>query len=191
MTGYSSQCKGYKLWEIRAKKMFTFRVVTFNETETCVATTDQKNSFRSPIIHENCYRDGGSSLTDTRLQAATQEEGPLSIPAADFSSNNDDEYTVNAAQSLSKNISQAISEQPCRLPCIWKKSNRLGFPSKTPHFAETSQFSYNIPLAYVEATSPELIDFRAPAVKEKEDSLCENKTSRFVKRLPGMHVIPC
>ena len=194
MMGYSSQSKGYKLWDIESKKFVVSRDVTFKEEDKDIH-----------IEGEISAAPKDSAKTSTTADTPTTPPRDVANDEASLLDNeSDDDYedvhTDNHEQSTS-----TLHEQPSetrlrrssrvsRPPTEWWKgtpSSSLQAERNTSTSNETSLLAADVPSSYSDATSSTNIDFWAPGIKKEHDSILENNTFALVERKPGMNVIPC
>ena len=177
MIGYSTQSKGYKLWDVESHKPVVSRDVTFTEStpkqvrfNTKVDVIDQGGDV------DICVDDvttpdmvGHESSEDTVSHESSEE---ISDTGSDDESH-DPVPEVNPAPRRSSRVSKPPSEW-------WKTSTSSGH-------ALSAQV---IPASYKAATSLDMIDFWKPGIDREHDCLTRNKTWTYVDRQPGMHVLP-
>ena len=184
MIGYSSQSKGYKLWDADLRRVVVSRSVTFDEdvSDTVDFDTDSRAE-----QHE-----------DGTLPASEVKSVPMSSQLPD-----DSEAVDNDA---SNSGGADDSHEPTAEPTLRRSSRRSQPPRPfwltQTHSANLAMVSCNVatekcfvsndvPQSYKEATSGDNTDFWMPAIKKEESSIVRNKTWDLVERTPDMNVLPC
>ena len=181
--GYSSQSKGYKLWDVQSKKFVVSRDVHFvEEQDQSTAQGELTTKSRATVYTDD---------DDSSNESSSEDDSP---DAADVS---DEDFEDAHEDHASKHIATA-TEPP--QPVTLRRSNRerkppgewyKAPPSPSSQAHETGLLAADVPGSYTEATSPNNIDFWAPGIEKEHNALLENKAFVLVERQQGMNVIPC
>lgn len=177
MMGYSSQTKGYKLWDIELQKFLISRDVKFLETSfneiQPVPLKHDKNPTHACIPI--------SSPSDEHQCLTFERNDPIIPPTSPPHTHPE----IPGLTTTGLRRSTRIARPP----------RRWGFespedPLPVSLFAEIALIVNTAPRSYADAMSSENSAYWSPAIKKEEDSLRENKTFQLVERTPEMHVIP-
>ncbi len=188
MIGYSSQSKGYKLWDADLRRVVFSRSVTFEENVIDTVDVDEDSDPDEDM--------------DTVLASEVKSVPVVAQPS-------DDSGAAVDTTSQNGNDSSVVTSEPNepQQEPVLRRSSRISrpprpfwiAPSHTANLAvvscnvatETCFVSTDVPQTYTEATSPGNADFMMPAIDKEESSIDRNKTWDLVKRTPDMNVLPC
>ena len=175
MMGYSTQTKGYKIWNTETSRLVVSRDVTFDESsvdpETIVLTVTEEDINNIVVPGGECrdnLADNIDLITDSVDNADNSE-----------TANSENEF-VGAQDSPVQppRRSDRIRKQTDE---CWKATNLL-----------SEAFAINeVPTSYKVATSPDKISFWKSGIDREHDSLLRNHTWDLVNYNPGMKVLPC
>ena len=200
MMGYSSQSKGYKLWDENAGKFVVSRDVIFNE---------KSNNDSQELPDGDVHHDLPSELT------LKEEDTPEYKDPNDNSKKEDHLTSEDTIQSVVETDETYASNEPSpvsvpapalrrstrvsKKPSNWWVANIATTPTPDVSLLATccdstayvALLAPEIPSTYSEAMSPDNKDFWEPGIKKEEDSIRANNTFELVERQPHMNVIPC
>ncbi len=183
MMGYSSQSKGYKIWDVETSKLIVSRDVTFSEsavdpTSTIISdTAEHSSNVAVPGGGAKIEVDNNIDLTpdeNTESTSDNQTEGE-----SENSANSDDDFAdghENPQPTLRR------STRTRRPPGEWYKTTSL---------LSQALAIQEIPTSYKMATTPENVDFWQPGIDREHDCLHRNKTWKLIDYSPTMKVLPC
>eukprot|EP00171_Calliarthron_tuberculosum_P001088 IDg1088t1 len=185
MMGYSTQSKGYKLWDANLMKFVVSRDVKFQEADTA----DELSISIPPSITKP-VGSGTDIGKDEPLQC--QMDSKLKKETLDTH----DVPETQPDETSSPKSALRRSTRKIRAPREWWKfepsaSSPDSIDPDPSTSSDTALIINDPPQSYTEATSSANIDFWAPGIKREEDSIRENNTFTLVEHQPGMHVIPC
>lgn len=173
MVGYSSQSKGYKIWDTGFKKFVLSRDVTFHESfnDSSKVTVSEVDD-----IPDDSSVPGGEVKTDVNESIDQEETHPSEANYVETESDGEFQDTNNNS------------------PTPLRRSGRIRKPTgewwkSTANFAHALS-AQAVPISYKVATSENNIDFWLPGIDREQDCITRNKTWSLVHRKPGMHVLP-
>ena len=172
MIGYSTQSKGYKIWDIESKSIIVSRDVRFDEFSSNHPTTTFEDS------------------TDV-LDSVTVQGGEVRKPMSDNTALPDS----NAELEIDDSRDEKFQDTNTVSSPVLRRSSRLR-KQTGEWWKETGNYvqalsAQVVPTSYRVAVAPENIDFWQPGIDREHDCITRNKTWIFVEREPGMHVLPC
>ncbi len=189
MMGYSTQSKGYKIWDIESSKLLVSRDVTFDENSV------SENSI--PIAGKDLE---SSNFADQGGEAKEDMTDNINLASKDPIDNCADQG-VSASNQINSNEGDEgnndedfVDAQTTPEPVL-RRSDRIR--KKTGEWWKaTSLVSQAVPLqevpkSYKAATTPENISFWKPGIDKEHDCLIKNRTWLLVDYQPGMKVLPC
>ena len=183
MMGYSKQSKGYKLWDVAAKKFVVSRDVKFDETRSADKEETQIQGESSESVSIPLVPDTEDEAVEETSQGENEDHQDPTLPSAE-------EDIPSGAVTALRRSSRARSK-----PGAWwvaqPSASTQDETTDSPTTSDVALIAQDVPQSYTEATRPDNIDFWAPGIKREEDSLRENKTFILVEREPHMHVLPC
>ena len=193
MMGYSSQSKGYKLWDGDAGKFVVSRDVTFNEKSSndCQELSDA--DLQHDLSSELTLKDE-TAPEPAHAKDNLDKEEHLSLEESDPVVENDEPSPASDPAPAPRRSSR-VSKKPGN----WWVANIATTPTPDVSLlatccdspAEVALLAPEIPSTYAEAMSPDNKDFWEPGIKKEEDSIKANNTFELVERQPHMNVIPC
>ena len=193
MMGYSSQSKGYKLWDMPAEQFVVSRDVVFNETvhPPTISASSEASSSRSVSFADL------PTPTAPDSQATTQE---TSVPATP------PQQPISTSDTTPSSPVPTILPSSPNPPNAPRRSARVSRPPKPWWLSEGSEahsaiiqysdapyiarLAAGLPRSYQEAMNEHNAPYWSAAIKIEEDALRLNKTFEIVERTPEMHVIP-
>jgi len=72
-----------------------------------------------------------------------------------------------------------------------RKSSRKTSKPNRYHDAFLSLYAHTVPFSYKTAKLSEEYGFWKPGIDQEHDCLIRNRTWTFVKKVPGIHILPC
>ncbi len=171
MLGYSTQSKGYKIWDTEAQTIIVSRDVKFDES-----------SFSSPI----------STLEDAdEASGSVKVQGGEVANEVTIDTDPPNSVTETEVHTFSEEEFQDSNTEPT--PAL-RRSTRISKPPGEWYKA-TGQYAQALsaqttPTSYQVAVSPENIDFWKPGIDREHDCITRNNTWTLVERKSGMHVLP-
>ncbi len=183
MMGYSTQSKGYRIWDIETSKLIVSRDVTF--LESSVDPTSIEISQRIEDSSNVAVPGGEAKIeVDDNIDLTPEENTELT------SGNN----TENENESSANSDDQFKDAQENPQPTL-RRSTRTRRPPgewyKTTSLLSHALAVLEIPTAYKMATTPENVDFWQPGIDKEHDCLHRNKTWKLTDYSPTMKVLPC
>ena len=175
MIGYSSQSKGYKIWDPEVEKVLVSRDATFDEStseSTAVAVPDADSV--SDIVVK-----GGDVRVDNNIDPEESANEDAQIDAAADDDDDDEEF---------QDSNDSSSVQPRRSARIRKPTSEWWKTTNLLHHALSAQV---VPPSYRSAVNLDNYDFWKPGIDREHDCLLRNRTWEIVDLKPGMHVLPC
>ncbi len=175
MMGYSTQSKGYKIWDTESTKLIVSRDVTFNEKSV------EPTGIDLPINEES-----SSNVADPGGEAKGELDANIdstSDTAHDDEDSNDDNSNNDFVDA------QDTPEQPLRRSTRIRK--QAGEWWKSTSLLSQALIAREVPTSYKVATSPENVSFWTPGINKEHDCLLRNHTWDLVDYTPGMKVLPC
>ncbi len=175
MMGYSTQSKGYKIWDIESARMIVSRDVTFNEQSV------GPSGIELPLNGEN-----SSNIVDPG--GAVKEEVDDNIDSTQVSPT-DNESSNNDNSDSDFEDAQDSPKQPLRRSA--RISQKTGEWWKSKGLLAQALIIGEVPTSFKVATSPENLSFWTPGIDREHDCLVRNHTWNLVDYNPGMKVLPC
>ncbi len=171
MLGYSTQSKGYKIWDVVSQTIVVSRDVTFDESsmdnpEVQIPPSDDHSS--------NVDVPGGEVKNDV-------EDNIVSSSEPSEQSNDDNNNSFHDVQDT--------TEQPLRRSERVRK--QTGEWWKTTSLLSCALPTDEIPTSYKVATTPENVTFWKPGIDKEHDCLLRNKTWDLVDYSAEMKFLPC
>ena len=180
--GYSTQSKGYKIWDLELSKIIVSRDVTFEEIRSDpieIDIRDIKEEPRKVVVPEGEAKPEVEDNIDSTAEDEPEINSRQHVDADDAVSNSGNEFeqaeeAVQPALKRSTRIRKPTGEW-------WKGQNLLS----------RALISQEVPTTYKNATSPENVDFWQSAIDREHDCLARNKTWSYNDYSPGMKILPC
>lgn len=197
LMGYSTQSKGYKLWDPESRKMLVSRDVTFRETcedpsPTIIPSEDCEGINRGG---EHKVRfDASTSENDSAPENSDNNE-TLSDQSTGHQSELDEDPNLSDSDNIQEEIDATETQEESSSPTSAgpRRSNRK-FTQTKPYWLSLLSHALSaqvVPISYKKATTDDNIDFWKPGIDREHDCLLRNNTWTVIDRKPGMHVLPC
>ena len=195
MMVYSTQSKGYKIWDVESSKLVISRNIIFNEPsvnslEVQIQTNEVTNSNVAGTGGE-MKKEVDGNIDSSPEQSDNRNGGTVRkrYPVINSEGDNDGEFEDGQERSASATISTPPAETAPRL----RRSARVSKPPVRYGFNLLSQalVAQEVPTSFKSATSPENIDLCQPGIDRKHDCLLRNKTWQLVDYKQGVKVLPC
>ncbi len=171
MLGYSTQSKGYKIWDIESETVVVSRDVTFEES-----------SMEIPEVQIPLSEDHSSNVDVPGGEVKNNVEDNIDSSSEPSEQSNDDNDN-------SFHDAQDSTDQPLRRSARVRK--QTGEWWKTTSLLSCALDTDEIPTSYKAATTPENVTFWKPGIDKEHECLLRNKTWDLVDYSPGMKVLPC
>jgi len=169
--GYSSQSKGYKLWDPEKRTMVVSRDVTF--LEEAHYSTDPASI---DIEEDDDMNQGGVPKVQFNVPSSSETQPPINSGSDSEDEDLDEEETPKSLRRSFRKFRKPIRFTPS-MPAI--------------ALAAEGSSDELVPNSYKAATTEENIRFWKPGIDREHDCLLRNKTWTIVDRKPRMHVLPC
>ena len=178
LLGYSSQSKGYKIWNKSAKRIIVSRDVRFNEA------FGRPFQFEIEISDKTAHNGsvpGGQVKKEVELNIMSPDE-PL-VDKDDDPAYSGNDSRDNAFEDAADSPKPALrrSSRIRKPPGEWRKHNAL------LAYALSAQV---VPSSYKAATSPDNISFWQSGIESEHSSLLRCKTWKLVDYEPSMKILP-
>ena len=185
MMGYTSQSKGYKLWDTTSEKFIVSRDVYFSNKPW-----NEQNEVQlrpEPNVHipglPSCNH-AQSEGEENKTEPAPDENLGLS-DEAEHNTNNDKELDKSPAPMPRR------STRNRKPPGEWWVTQSEHNGKEVVSTENALIVEDSVPESFAEAMLPANKDFWIPAIRKEEASIRENNTFSIVPRRPGMSIVPC
>ena len=177
MMGYSTQNKGYKVWDTNSSTLVVSRDVTFDESSIKTTVVQLPTTEDDP---SNVVVPGGECKTDVdnNIDLTTDMHGGTASANSD---NSENEFV---------DVQDSPEPQLRRSSRIKKKPGEWWAAGSKSLFAHGLAIQ-EVPTSYKVATSPENLAFWKPGIEREHDCLLRNQTWSLVDFRPGMKILPC
>ncbi len=183
MKGYSSQSKGYRIWDLESSKLIAIRDVTFAESSFHYPTNEIPNGVGKPSNVAVLRGEGKAEKEDNIDLSPEERAGPIpDIQSDDESedSDNSDNNFEDAQQTPDPPLRRSTRNR--RPPSKWCIGNNA---------LNKALVAQEVPPSYRTATIPENIAFWQPGIDKEHECLKRNKTWELVDYSRGMKMLPC
>lgn len=202
MMGYSTQSKGYKIWDIESAKMIISRDVTFIESSVGPATAvipDLDSTSSNVVVpggEAKVEVDNNIDLKPSEKpnQIRVVEDENVELTPKENPNLAGQIRTDEESNSDKDNDSEYEDAQNITQPAL-RRSTRVRKPPgewyKATNLLSQALAVQEVPASYKTATAPENIDFWQPGIDREHDCLHRNKTWELIDYSPEMKVLPC
>lgn len=178
LVGYSSESKGYKIWNSSSNTFIISRDVTFDERPIDIIQNTSSSQYQElPLTPEPDL----SSCTDQAIDTPEDSRDLIEQEVGEEQQGCIEDSTIPTTPGTS--LPRRSTRTPAPLTEWWKTDPGTSSDQALAVCA--------IPRSYKEATKLEHADFWKPGIDREHDCLLKNKTWTYIPRKPGMHVLPC
>ena len=177
MMGYSTQSKGYEIWDAESSKLVVSRDVIFNESSVnSLEVQIQANE----VTDSNVAGPGGEMkkevdgyIDSSPEQLDDQNGGSVRkrYRVIDSECDNDSEFEERSASATVSTPPAEAAPSIRRSARVSKPPVRYGFDLLSP-----ALIAQEVLTSFKSATSPDNIDFWQPDIDREQDCLLRNKT---------------
>ena len=184
MMGYSTQSKGYNIWDIESSKLIVSRDVIFNESSVNPLDVHVPTN---TVEDSNVAAPGGErdNNVDNNIELSSD-----SYEEAEESENIENEDGENEFVDAQDNLAQQ-SSPPQQLGRSSRVRNQTGDWWKSNNLLASALVAREVPSSFKTATSPDNVAFWQPGIDREHECLLRNGTWDLVDYDPEMKVLPC